>query len=165
MAKLTDEEIINHYELRKETLSLELSKTEAVLNALKGGGTTVTEPAVTKRSYNRRSPLNTEAAKPRAAKAGRPKNTAPKAVKKAASKPADASAKDGPKSDWDSKIRAALSELRVGTKAQIIQAIANKDYSLTPERINKALTLRLAVMLKHGKLRRDLDKNTYSVVY
>ncbi|QEC53733.1 hypothetical protein EDD80_10936 [Anseongella ginsenosidimutans] len=135
MVKLTDQEVIRHYELRKQTLTEELSKVEAVLSALTARGTAAKANAkaskakagpVKKRKYTRRAQV----------------------AQSAPSSPAKAK----PEGGWDSKINAALSQIGSGNKEEIVQFLAGKEPGLAPEKIRKAITLRLAVLLKKNKL-------------
>ena len=145
MVKLTDQEVIRHYELRKQTLTEELSKVEAVLSALTARGTAskannakaskVKAGPVKKRKYTRRAQV-AQSAPPSPAKAA-------------------------PEGGWDSKIKAALNQIGSGDKEEIVQFLAGKEPGLAPEKIRKALTLRLAVLLKKNKLRGEQAGDQY----
>lgn len=148
MVKLTDQEVIRHYELRKQTLTEELSKVEAVLSALTARGTAakannakaskviskVKAGPVKKRKYTRRAQAAQSA----------PPSPAPK-----------------PEGGWDSKIKAALNQIGSGDKQEIVQFLASQEPGLAPEKIRKAITLRLAVMLKKNKLKGEQAGDQY----
>lgn len=187
MAKLnlSDQEIVQHYQERKQVLHEELQRIDTILNAL--GDEKPSAGVGNKRKYTRRSPAKaakatrtTKAAKspgrPKAAKSaqqttaaspqtekapkavkatrspGRPKVSKgpgrPKAVKKAAA---------APQPTWDDKVAQALAKIGPADKDRIIKYVADHDSSTTVDKARKALTLRLAVMEKRGKLKKSKE--------
>lgn len=188
MAKLTEQEVIQYYQNRKQELAQELSKVEAVLSTLTGEAT----PAK-KRKYIRRAAVTTKkrGRKPKSAaaqsapeakpetpaktKRGKRKTAATKTVKgktvsaaktpakrKPAPKPAPSPSQGyDPKGGWDSKIHYTLSQIGSGKKEDIVQYITDKDPGTAPEKIRKAVGLRLAILLKGGKLKGEQTGDEY----
>lgn len=156
MAKLTDQEIIKYYEQRKQTLTQELNKVDAVLNALTANGSPGSLASVKKRPYTRRKPIEKKATRSSV------RSASSQSVKTSTRKPAVAlSPTSGAKGSWDSKIQDALSQLGSATKGSIVQFLAERDPSTSSEKINKALTLRLAILLKNGKLKGEQAGDEY----
>lgn len=155
MAKLNDEAVIQYYRQKKQTLADELQKVDAVLNALEGKGAVA---APKKRKYTRRAPAEKVSRAPRAAKAAADRATVTGTKSTRSAKPAQA-AKSGQAPSWDDKIQDALTTIGKADKDSIVQHIAAKDPA-SPEKVRKALTLRLAVMEKNGKLKKDKSGDT-----
>lgn len=205
MAKLTDQEVIQYFQNRKQELTQELHKIETVLSTLTG------DAAPKKRKYTRRqgaaagrgrkpktptaqsaietmaeTPVKTNRArrKTTGAKAAGSKtvppgktavkkgvkapNSTPKALSRATSGAQPSSSSSGKypaEGSWDSKIQYALGQIGSGKKEDITQFIAGKEPGASPEKIQKALTLRLAILAKAGKLKAEQagDQQHYSL--
>ncbi|QEC53615.1 hypothetical protein EDD80_12417 [Anseongella ginsenosidimutans] len=163
MAKLTDQTILQHYQEKKQGLTQELQKVEAILTALNSHGDIADVPR--KRKYTRRAPFNKSIGITKG-KNTQPSNTAkaetttaknPRSAKAAKKAPSTSSSLTEPnqKGSWDQKIQTALSNLGSGTKESITQFITKRDPATSAEKVRKALTLRLAILEKDGKLKKE----------
>lgn len=205
MAKLTDQEVVQYFQNRKQELTQELRKIETVLSTLTSNATpkkrkytrrqataagrgrkaktataqsaietTPETPVKAKRA--RRKTTGAKAAGTKAVSAGKTAakkgvkapNSTPKALSRATSAAQLSSSSSGEyhsERSWDSKIQYALGQIGSGKKEDITQFIAGKEPGASPEKIQKALTLRLAILAKTGKLKTEPagDQQQYSL--